>query len=249
MIERFRPEEHVPARARYASTLHGGELETGAVTVGEVLDRAQAREKLVDEREAGTPAGKRRRGAAHWAGWVSALVVMGVLVGVAIIAVLKFLNGPVEAKPDAQTLNQMKASVVPTPVTQVLAGQTVEFSYPGVFDQVRKMQDTTLDSYYIASKSEPGRTIAVAVVALPSNRIDDDSGYKFRLLHKESYKESREKLGGEEVVIMTKNDNTEQTLFWPHKGKSLNISITSTAPRDKVSEFMNVIKPTIRWRQ
>ena len=262
MIERFRPEEEAAARARYASQLHGAgvrrtrpaytderEYAWEAEATPEYDDYEYAEEAAEGEIDThGEVEAKPSRRGKRITRIVAVLLSLGILAA-AIIAVINFVNGPAIGT-TSNELAKKQAAMAPKPEMAELTGKQITLKYPGIFDQVgnQAQNASEYDNYYLSSKGEAARGIAVAVVALPSNNIMDDSSYKFRTMKADQYRSSTEKIAGETVVIMTKLDNTEQTLFWAHKGKSLNLSITSTSPRDNLTEFMNAIKPTVRWR-
>jgi hypothetical protein len=82
---------------------------------------------------------------------------------------------------------------------------------------------------------------------------DDEAGERAgvgrRTIHPELYAASTIKRGAEQIVVMTKKDHTEVTAFWVHGDRDLNIALTSTDPKDNLTEFMDTIIPSIRWKQ
>ena len=187
--------------------------------------------------------------AVHRTAWVLSLTAMGIVVGLAIVGVVRFLNGPVTAT-SGPTLAQVQASSTPKPSTIQLAGLYFEMTYPALFDQVGRLKNDAqaLEQYNISSKKDYRRVMAVSVRTLPSNLLDDDSSYKFRHISGKDYLERSDKLAGEAAAVMSKTDNSEVTLFWVHQGKLLTISITSSNPNDLVAEYMKAVEPTLRWR-
>jgi len=77
--------------------------------------------------------------------------------------------------------------------------------------------------------------------------IDDDSGYQYRSMHTELYTQKQVRLGGEKAYLFTKIDKTEASLFWPHKGMNLNLSISSNDPKGVATSTMDQVMPTVRW--
>jgi hypothetical protein len=202
------------------------------------------------EQYAVTPPAKKKR---SWGGriaWLGAMIGMGAVLGLVIALGLKFVDGPVSSKMQTN-LKALEATPTPLAASSVLSGINFEFAYPGVFDQVGNVKNdaSSLEQYNISSKRQYSRLIAVNVRPLASGKLDDDSSYKFRLINPKDYRSSNDSVGSESVGLMTKNDSTEQTLFWPHKGKILTISIASIDPKDNVISYMNMIKPSLRWRQ
>ena len=217
--------------AQHASVLHGGEVAVEPVEAAEVPVVAQPKQH-----------GRR-------AAWILSMVIMGGLVGIVVVGLMKFMNGPVQASAIAPTPSP--AHIVSNqPTTNQLSGLDFEMTYPGKFDQVKQLKNDAqaVEQYYVSSKADYRRTIAVAVRLLPSDLIDDDSNYKFRKIHPEVYTERRDTLGGEAVYVMSKNDNTEISLFWAHKGRILSVSMTSSNPEDILADFMKTVEPTLRWR-
>lgn len=186
----------------------------------------------------------------HRAAWWMAMVGIGAVVGLLGVGYLKFIDGPAVGTAEVNGLATARAAAAPTPATpNLLSGLAFEFSYPGIFDTVGnvKTDSRATEQYNIGSKADYSRTIAVSVKPLTS--YDDDSSYRFRQLKKDDYKETNDKMGSDPVILMTKLDRQEQTLFWMHQGQEVTISITTNNPKDDVGEFMKQIKSTLRWRK
>jgi hypothetical protein len=181
--------------------------------------------------------------------WVFMLVFVGAGFGLSIVVLLQFVNGEVGT---SNTISTVQKSLAPKPITpNLLSGIDVEMQYPGIFDQVSHVKNdaTALEQYNMGSNSDYRRSIAVSVRKSESNRLNEDSSYRFRMNSTDTYRESKSSIGKESVSIMTKIDRTEQTLFWLHGGKVLAVAITSTNPKDDVAAIMAVVQPSIRWRQ
>lgn len=102
----------------------------------------------------------------------------------------------------------------------------------------------------LGSNSNYRHSISVELIKVSSGEgIDGHSGYKGRLVKSEEYHEAREKINGETVAVLSRNDKQEQTLFWGHKDKVLAIAVTSTDTHDDVAAILNNIKTSVRWRQ
>ncbi|HVQ43384.1 MAG TPA: hypothetical protein VMT30_00235 [Candidatus Saccharimonadia bacterium] len=233
-------DEELRRTVRHAAQLHG-------VSPQEVVAEVAG-----DGREPGEAERPRRRGRAHMAAWLSSLVVVGALAGGVVVGVMRLVDGPVEAQ--AKVLGQVQTEAAPTATpadTNVLAGLIISFTYPGMFDQVSqsKSDAQVLEQYTIGSKTNYRHRVAVEVRPLPSGQLADDASWRVREIHAADYRASAEVVGGETVKFMTKTDGHEQTLFWPHGGKNLTISITSTDPHDDISAIMALIKGSLRWKQ
>jgi hypothetical protein len=225
--------ERDPNLAQHASTLHGAAVETAAAAEEQPV--AQAR---------GGRAGRRTA-------WVISMMTMGLLVGAVVIVFIKFVNGPVQASAIPPTPTPRAAAIAVNQGTIQLAGLYFEMGYPGKFDQLKQLGNDahSLEQYYVTSKADYRRTMAVAVRPLESSSLDNDANYKVRKIHPETYKERVDKLGGEPVSVMSKIDNTEATLFWAHKGRVLSVSMTSTNPDDVLADYIKLIEPTFRWKE
>jgi hypothetical protein len=196
------------------------------------------------------PVARNRSG--HRVGWVSAMVGAGVVVGLLIVAFLKFVDGPTEGKVSDNALYKARAAAaVKPPAPNLLSGLMIEFQYPSIFDAVAQVRTVThaTEQYNISSKSSAGRSIVVIVQPSPAGTLADDSSYRLRQIQSSTYTPTTEKINGEPVALMTKVGGQEQTLFWIHKGNEVTVSITSTNPKDSVPEIMALIKKTLRWRQ
>lgn len=203
----------------------------------------QAPETPADDKE------ERFSAVGQWVAIILACAVIGVVIGGAIVGFLKFVNSPVTAKASADPLEAAREAAGPTTSTNLFKGKQITLQYPSSFNAVNEYNSSTLDSYMISSKTQEQTTLALAVVPLKSMLLEDDSSYKYRLVHPELYTSRQMQLGGEKAVLMTKTDKTEATLFWAHKDMDLNLSLTSSDPKLSPVDVMNQIAPTIRWVQ
>jgi hypothetical protein len=188
----------------------------------------------------------------RWAGWLAGMATIGLAFGLAMVFVLKFINDPVQAS--TLTLKQARASVAPSPTPttiNLLGGLYVELPYSRSFDMVGqvKTDNAALEQYTLGSKGNYRHTITVDVRTLPSGSLTDDASYRLRQLQSAVYAPSLVTVGGEAATLMTKNDHSEQTLFWPHQGKLLTVAVTSTDPADNVVAIMKTITAGARWRK
>ncbi len=182
--------------------------------------------------------------------WFGGLVVVGTVFGLVIVGLLRLADGPVTAKaiPPKPSANPGVGSVAGV---NTFSGAHVNFSYPDKFDSVSQLSDTasSLEQYILSSKTNVSHHIAVNVRVLPSGLLDDDPSYKFRTLGTSGYQALPDKLMGEPVVTMVKQDKTERTLFWAHRGKLLTIAVVSTDPHDDMAGILDGITKTLRWKQ
>jgi len=199
----------------------------------------------------GPIARSRRRRAWRVVGWLTGMASIGVVFGLVIVAALRYVDGPAEARP--AVLGQ-QASTTPTPpsaATGNLAGLFVQLSYPGTFDSIVQLKNDpqALEQYNLGSKNNYKHQIAVNVRPLASGQLSDDASYRLRQNQPDTYRPSSELVGGEAAIIMAKADGAEQTLFWAHAGRILTVSITSSDPKDDIAAMMKTIKTSARWRQ
>jgi hypothetical protein len=181
--------------------------------------------------------------------WLFTLTFIGTAFGLIVVVLLWFVNGAVGT---STTLAAAQKSIAPKPLQpNLLSGIDIEMSYPGIFDQVSHVNNdkNALEQYNLGSNSDYRRAIGISVHPLPSNNVNEDSSYRFRMNSTDTYRESKSTIGKEPIYLMTKIDRTEQSLFWLHQGKLLIVAITSTNPKDDVAAIMSTIQPTIRWRQ
>lgn len=183
--------------------------------------------------------------------WFVAMAGVGVVVGCVTVGLMKLVNDPVEVTADS--LPRLQASLAPRPSkapTNLLTGLHVSFTYPGEFDQLSQVKTSarTLEQYMLSSKSNYRHTIAVEVDSLSPAGLSDDSNYRVRQIHANDYKESRESVGKDTVVFMTKVDGQEQTMFWMHGDMVLTVAITTSDGKDDVKVFMAMVKGSVKWQ-
>lgn len=188
----------------------------------------------------------------HRVAWFASLVGAGVVLGLGIVAILKFVDAPSEGVVIETTLEQKRVAAVPTPdKPNLLAGLEIELKYPPEFDTVGRVKNdpNASEQYNIGSSADYSRQISVSVRLLPSGNLDDESSYRLRQIKKSEYDPSSMKINSESVAVMTRADHTEQTMFWVHGTKEVVVSITSNNPKDDVKTFMKVVTDSIRWRK
>ncbi len=237
-------DEELHQVVRHLATLRG---ESTSEVVAEVM--GEDPESDGQEAAPDNAAEPKKRGWAHRVAWSSAMLVMGVMVGGAIIVMMKLVNGPAEASLPKPRISVNAAAPTPDQSISQLVGQTFAFNYPRIFDQVAGMKTDSgsIEQFNIGSKSNYRRLIAVDVRREQIATLSDDASYRIRQLHPETYKEAVYKNAAGSVYVMAKNDKTEQTLFWLRDGKLLMISVTSTDVTDDVAAFMKVISGSVRW--
>jgi hypothetical protein len=161
-------------------------------------------EEAEDERE------DRASTVGRWVATVLSAAAIGVFVGAGIVAMLKFVNGPVSAKAIADPLEAARESSQPTPDTNIFQGKQIYLKYPSSFDQVGENRQVggavKYDSFMLSAKSNSQNTVALSVVPLDASSLDNDSSYRYRSMHPELYTSKQYTLGGEKAVAMTKND-------------------------------------------
>jgi|SRR5580704_1886343 hypothetical protein len=229
----------------HAAQLHGvSEHEVVDVVLDRDDDDAED-DEFLDEDEAHEA--KRRRG--HAGLWVT-LVIVGVIFGLGVVGLEKIANGADQTGPVAGSGEEaMKQSMAPTPTAlPSYHGQYISFSYPAVFDSVATLANwpTTVERFSIGSAADYRRSIQVDVEKNTS-ALTDDSGYQFRNEATSGYHAEATKVSGTPAVVMVKDDNTEQTLYWEHGGMLVVVSITSTNGSDNLSSFVSVIGGSLKW--
>lgn len=231
---------HERPGARVAVAADGSEV--ALATTDEEWEDADEDEEEADPKE-------QRRG--RRAGWIAAMVIMGVCIGLLAVGIIKFMNAPSEAaiKPSLNGVPPATASPV-APATELLAGLDVSFSYPGIFNQVTRVKNdpSATEQYDIGSKSNYRRLITVEVTPLENGDLTNNSSYRVRQIHPDTYKQSTEQIGGGPVVFMTNVNGQEQVMFWVHKSELLMVAATSSDPDDKVVNFIATIKGSVKWK-
>ena len=187
---------------------------------------------------------KRKR---PWIGRMVGLSFVGVLVGAAIIGVMRLANDPVSG---AVSVSQLKASISPTPFPPGhIGGLYFSMSYPGVYNQVSqiKTDSMALEQYRIGSSASYRRTLTISVRDMQNGRLIDDSSYRLRQIQSSTYTQTTRAMGSETAEVMTKVDASEVTFFWMHRGKLLIVSVTTSEPGDHATQFADMMLSSVRW--
>lgn len=232
-------------RRPYASQLHSASSKADDAE----LDR-RIRE-LLDE--PGLTLEGPRTGKTKW-GWVRfamGMAVIGAMFGGVIVAALWFVDGPVHGDVKKASLEAARAAAAPKPEgLSTYTGKYVSFQYPRRFDLVSQSPSAGLEGLTLSSNSDHRRGVTISVRKMPeSGLLHDDPSFRFREMNVEQYRPIHEKVNGEPVVVMSKLDRQEQTVFWPHKGLELTIAVMSTDPQDDVAAMLKEIQPTVRWNE
>ncbi|HSX00642.1 MAG TPA: hypothetical protein VLF67_00225 [Candidatus Saccharimonas sp.] len=194
---------------------------------------------------------EKRRGG--WGRMVVTSTMIGIGLGAGIAALYHFTDQPAQGK---VTFAQAEASVMPTPTplpTNSLGGLYVTMQYPGKFDQLSQLKPgpRDLETYMLSTRSAPTAprvSMAVAVMTLPTGKLDDDPSYLMRKLRNTAYTPTPQTVGGEPAVLMASTDGQEQTLFWAHGQRELTVSITSNGDAGTIDEAMKLALASARWR-
>jgi hypothetical protein len=226
-------DEELRRKVQHAAELHG-------VTPAEVVEDVANDE---DIEEAKKPKSKWEKRVA----WSVSLVVVGVLVGGAIVGLMKLMNDPVVTT-DGITLGEARKAIEPTPLAAShLSGQYIEFDHPGIFNRTGNQKNwaLALEQFHLTAKSDYRWSMEVTVRPTDFDRLDEDSAYKFRTLNREY---TPEKVEGLTAIIMVKADKSERTLFWLKNRKLVTVSMTYSGGTIKLADHMAVIAKSIRWR-
>jgi len=178
--------------------------------------------------------------------WIT-FASVGLVFGFCIIFLMRIVSGPVVAGPSG--LEAAKQSLAPSPpALATLNGLHIAFSYPSKFTRVSRVPGNPagLEQYTLDSSGIDSARIAASVENLPSGDMHDDSGYTFREKVSKDYEKDVAKVGGEPAILMRKNDGSERTLYWLHKGKLVIISITGSSTGD-LGDYMKTVDDTLRW--
>jgi hypothetical protein len=196
--------------------------------------------EAIEEKIVGT-----QKKVAHRGGLIFALVTVSAAVVVLVILAVKYVTGPAEGT-ISHDLAKKQAAVEPRAAKASLKGQSVMLSYPGIFDQVANLNSkpSEFDRYMMGSSASSVRSLAVSVLKHPN--LNEVSGYMHRVLKPDLYQEVKTTVAGEKVSIMIRRDKTEQTLFWAHKGKVLEVAFIGDN-RDDLGVYMKVVTETVRW--
>ena len=176
------------------------------------------------------------------------LILVGGIFGLAIVFLMKFVDGPVSGKVQSG-LSQAKASAAPTAQPpQLLSHLEFSLEYPSNFDQVAqiKSDNRSIVQYSIGSKNDYRVSIKVNLSPSETGVMNEDSSYRLRANDTQNYRATKI-TGADESVLMKKLDASEQTLFIMHNRKLLIISVTSNSTKVTPAEIMAVVSPSIRW--
>lgn len=247
-------DEELRRRLEYAAWAQG---QSPAQVVEEVADDREwyDDDQEWNEDEHGAATGEEEEKPRSWPRTVArytACVVVGVILGFGIIGAMKFVNDPVVAKGTALGATASVAPAPGTAHTSALQGLNFSFSYSGMFDQVAQVKSGSqmIEQYNLTSKASTAHQVAVGLESIkPGGGLDDISDWSLRKNRSSEYSPRLEKSGSDIIGIMAKNDKTEESMFWIHGNKVLEVSVTTTDPKDDVDAILTVIKGSMKWRK
>lgn len=188
-----------------------------------------------------------------WARVVVFCIVIGGLLGGAVIALLRYADGPSEGYVKA-AVDAAKPKPTPTPEPGALAGLYVGFEYPAGFGRIERVasRPPDLENYVLATGggvTTPRVTLAVVVAPAGRGGLDEDSGYQMRRLRANLYTAKTVVMSTGSATLFTRNDGTEQTLYWLGAKYRLSVAIgQSTGSTGDIEAVMQQVIKTARWR-
>jgi Na+-transporting methylmalonyl-CoA/oxaloacetate decarboxylase gamma subunit len=224
-------DEQMDRMVKHAAELHG-------VSTSQVVDAVLEEDEDDDY-----------RGGSHKGVWIT-FIGVGIVFGIGIIFLMRFVNGAVESGPEAKkTIEEARASTKPAPsALPSLTGLKVTFDYPREFDNVSRVRNASgIEQYMLTSANNLTSKVAVVVEELPSGNLEDESGYSWRAMKTAPYQKSVATYRNEPVVMMLKKDGTERTLYWVHRGMVLIISGTDPGGGGSLEQYVNTIVGSLRW--
>lgn len=130
-----------------------------------------------------------------------------------------------------------------------LNGRYINFKYGSMYQSVK--QDAggiSLENYYLTANTNYEKHMAVAVYSLQDDNLESLSPYRGRLIQPELYKHSSSVVAGNPVIIFSKNDGSEQTVFITRADKVASLSFTTTGSYDDLTSEVAAILQTFSWK-
>jgi len=138
------------------------------------------------------------------------LVIGSILLVVCVVVVTGWLfirslsqpaSGVITAAPVSSSTASSSIDLTPHPRD----GQTVSFSYPMALTVAKNSPFAlpTVEEFNFTYRDIESWNIAIAVLYIPSQRINDNNAYLFRKVHPETYHESQQTVQGQPIKVMT----------------------------------------------
>jgi hypothetical protein len=135
------------------------------------------------------------------------------------------------------------------PKTLDLNGRFITFKYSSMYQSVK--QDAggiSLENYYLTANTNYDKHLAVAVYSLRDTNLESFSPYNVRLVQPDLYKRAETVVAGNSVIIFTKSDGSEQTVFVTRGDKVASLSFTTTGTYDDLASEVAAILQTFSWK-
>ncbi len=181
---------------------------------------------------------------------------LGLLLGVAIIVAAAFIGFKMINSPAEGAIKNVLPAAAPNePKTSYIEkqGTYITFSYPDKYEdnKAARPTNTDLEHFLLLGRQNGARLLAITVTQLPSGKLIDDSGYSFRLNHKETYVQSTTKLpNGQTAMIMANQTvNFEKTAFIMYGTKLASVALSSAGgQQDELQTEFDSIVSSVTWK-
>ena len=130
-----------------------------------------------------------------------------------------------------------------------LNGRYFTFKYSSMYQLVK--QDAggiSLENYYLTANTNYEKHLAVAVYSLRDTNLESFSPYNVRVVQPNLYKRTENVVAGNPVIMFTKSDGSEQTVFVTRQDKVASLSFTTTGTYDDLASEVAAILQTFSWK-
>lgn len=158
-------------------------------------------------------------------------------------------------KPSTATIIKPSLGDEPAPAetakTNTITTKYFQLVYDAGLDTVSNISSddsTALEVYRVARSDTTGRRIFVIVIKdLPAGGAGEESSYKFRHIHPETYRESSQMIGQVQFVLFEKLDGSELTAFAVRGGQMAMLTYSLQTPDGKLYDEAVKLLDNFSW--
>ncbi len=173
---------------------------------------------------------------------IVAIVLVGVVTGLAALASRKSTG--IVKKTTPGEVRQ------PERPPGILEGKRFRLTYPGGYaaNSTGPRDSSALEQYVLLSALPNVRQASITIRKLPAIGLAGDGNFNLRRTYAGQYLQSTVQIGGQQVILMKKNDNAEDVAFIVHDGLLATVALTSTDQNGSLMVDLNNMLQKFEWK-
>jgi hypothetical protein len=172
-------------------------------------------------------------------------IILIVTVLLVILGVASLLWAKSSNKAKINQTGATQQSLIPV-TDKTYNGKYVSFTYKGIYkEKSHLLKDPGVEQTLLKANTSYDKTLAIEVQPMPANGMAADSGYLYRQMHPELYRQQSIPVAGSSSVEWIKQDGTEETLYIPH-GQSYAVLSLSLSGTNNIAGLDNEVASVVQ---